>query len=141
VSSQGCLVDPANLCGQHLVFSDAGVCEMPRAPNDAATSIADAAEDATLPSDSATASESADAGLTVASDASHIATGLGATCQTSADCAQFDATYCETFQSHTCLIQNCVPDPSVCPMGWSCCETTTRFGLPTLCLPAGQCPN
>jgi hypothetical protein len=123
--STGCLVDASKPCGLEYVLDDSGVCLLP----------ADAALD---PPDVASADVSiGDAGVIDAS----MPTGLGATCQSSADCAAYQATYCETFQSHTCLIQDCAANPSICPAGWGCCTSVTRYGLPTLCIPDGECPS
>jgi hypothetical protein len=66
-------------------------------------------------------------------------TGVGQTCTSSADCANSEATYCETLQSHVCLVQGCSKSPDDCFSGNACCDLTT-LGLPTLCLPAGACP-
>jgi hypothetical protein len=66
-------------------------------------------------------------------------TGLGETCQSSADCSGYEASFCETFVSHVCLVQGCTLGGSDCYAGASCCDLS-RFGMPTLCVPTGQCP-
>jgi len=58
------------------------------------------------------------------------------------DCAGTAATYCDSFQSHSCLIQGC-GSGSPCPGDWSCCEISL-IGV-TLCiepsgLTDGSCP-
>ena len=70
-------------------------------------------------------------------------TGFGTTCQSNADCAGFEASYCESLSSHSCLQNDCKSDPSVCPGDWGCCDIAL-LGQ-SLCLPAGeldggQCP-
>lgn len=66
-------------------------------------------------------------------------TGLGISCTSDADCAGFDAAYCEPFQSHTCMINNCVSDPNVCK-SWACCDLTMLAGT-SLCVPQDQLTN
>ena len=61
--------------------------------------------------------------------------GVGATCATSADCTG-DAKYCETAQSHVCLISGCSLTANDCPRDLTCCDFS-NFGLGTLC--AGAC--
>lgn len=61
--------------------------------------------------------------------------GLGDTCGSSADCTG-DATYCDTFQSHTCIVQGCSLTDNDCPRDQMCCDFS-NYGLGTLC--AGAC--
>lgn len=66
-------------------------------------------------------------------------TGQGVACQSPDDCADFEATYCETFQLRVCLVEGCVLSPDSCHEGWTCCDLSP-FGLDqTLCVPEGQC--
>jgi hypothetical protein len=70
-------------------------------------------------------------------------TGFGTACQSTADCAGFEASYCEALSSHSCLLNGCKADPSECPGDWSCCDIALLGQA--LCLPAselsnGQCP-
>lgn len=65
--------------------------------------------------------------------------GVGQKCTTSADCASFEATYCESIQSHVCLVQGCTKAPNSCFPGNDCCDLTS-VGLPTVCVPTGTCP-
>jgi hypothetical protein len=62
--------------------------------------------------------------------------GLGASCTSSADCAGTDAMFCDTYQSHTCIVAGCSLDESECPRGTMCCDFS-QYGLGTLC--AGAC--
>jgi hypothetical protein len=48
--------------------------------------------------------------------------GLGDTCASDADCAGTDATYCELYQSLTCVIQGCKEDGGLCPGDMQCCD-------------------
>jgi hypothetical protein len=71
-------------------------------------------------------------------------TGQGAHCDTSADCAGNEATFCENLQSHTCLLEKCATHENVCPNEWSCCDLTSLIGA-SLCVPPerlvdGACP-
>jgi hypothetical protein len=71
-------------------------------------------------------------------------TGQGAHCDTSADCASYEATFCEALQSHTCLLEMCATGTNTCPSEWSCCDLTSLIGA-SLCVPPdrlldGACP-
>jgi hypothetical protein len=67
-------------------------------------------------------------------------TGQAAPCSSAADCAGFEATYCEMIQGHVCLVQGCTLSPNDCFYGWSCCDLTLLIGV-TLCVPDGECPT
>src|SRR6187402_947391 len=43
--------------------------------------------------------------------------GLAMSCTSDADCAGTEATYCDTFQSHSCLVQGCTVAPDNCFTG------------------------
>lgn len=69
--------------------------------------------------------------------------GLGTACEASADCAGFEASYCESVSAHACLVNDCAPDPDKCHGDWVCCD----IGLlsQSLCIPPseledGNCP-
>ncbi|HKO51129.1 MAG TPA: hypothetical protein VJV79_25645 [Polyangiaceae bacterium] len=65
--------------------------------------------------------------------------GLGMSCTADVDCAGTEATYCDTFQSHSCLVQGCSLTPDNCFVGWECCDLSS-FGVPQpLCIPQGAC--
>jgi hypothetical protein len=66
--------------------------------------------------------------------------GQGAACETSADCASYEATYCEVIEGNVCLVQGCGDGSVECFEGWQCCDLTA-FGLPMLCVPEGECPS
>lgn len=71
-------------------------------------------------------------------------TGQGEHCDTSADCAAYESTFCETLQSHTCLLEKCATHENTCPNEWSCCDLTSLIGA-SLCVPPerlmdGACP-
>jgi hypothetical protein len=74
-------------------------------------------------------------------------TGLGAPCTSNADCESFEASSCDTFQTHTCLLQGCATGDSVCPNEWGCCDYSGLLGAPlSVCIePAGltdgACPQ
>lgn len=67
-------------------------------------------------------------------------TGFLKACMSTADCAGNDADFCEPLQSHRCLMSNCKVSPNTCTGGQLCCDLG-KFGLPTLCVPPGSCPN
>ena len=74
-------------------------------------------------------------------------TGLGTACKSSDDCSAFDASYCETLQSHTCILQGCAVSTVACPNEWGCCDFSALLGAPlSVCyapamLVAGACPS
>jgi hypothetical protein len=64
--------------------------------------------------------------------------GLGKPCSAQEDCAGTDATFCDTFISHTCVVANCTLTGNECPRGTTCCDLS-NFGFENLC---GQsCPS
>lgn len=68
--------------------------------------------------------------------------GQGEACESSADCADFSATYCEVTMANVCLVQGCsMDDPLTCSDGLSCCDLEP-LGIPlTLCAPEANCPT
>ena len=68
-------------------------------------------------------------------------TGQGTPCESAADCAEFEATYCETVLAHMCLVEGCTVSPDSCHEGWTCCDLSTLGLDETLCVPEGQCPT
>jgi len=64
--------------------------------------------------------------------------GQGKSCVSASDCAGSEATFCETFMVHQCLVQNCTLSPNDCFEGWVCMDLS-MFGLPNLCTP-GSAP-
>jgi hypothetical protein len=59
--------------------------------------------------------------------------GWGKSCQAPADCAGGEATFCESFVSHTCIVEKCATNPSVCPSGNVCCDLSSLIGA-SLCV-------
>ena len=50
-----------------------------------------------------------------------------------------EATYCDTFKSHSCLVQGCSLTPNNCFSGWECCDLSA-FGVPQpICVAQGAC--
>ncbi len=66
-------------------------------------------------------------------------TGAFSPCAAQADCASFDANYCEMSMAKACLVAGCTAAPDNCSGGQSCCDLTS-LGAGTLCLPPGTCP-
>jgi hypothetical protein len=65
--------------------------------------------------------------------------GAGLTCSLDSDCAGTEATYCDTYVTHTCLVQGCTLTPDNCFTGSECCDLTS-FGIATpLCIAQGAC--
>jgi hypothetical protein len=68
--------------------------------------------------------------------------GQGESCAEAAECAGFEADYCDSFMTGMCLVQNCTVDPNDCFEGWVCCDMSfVPVTLPNLCLPPANCPN
>jgi len=67
--------------------------------------------------------------------------GQGAACDSAQDCAAYEATYCESFQTHQCLVEHCSTSPDNCFSGYQCCDLTSLGLNNTLCVPAGACPT
>ncbi|HEX5099212.1 MAG TPA: hypothetical protein VFV94_06915 [Polyangiaceae bacterium] len=65
--------------------------------------------------------------------------GLGKPCTSPADCAEGEATFCDTVVAKSCQVQGCTFDPDDCFIGYECCDLT-MFGVPQpLCIPEGAC--
>ena len=65
--------------------------------------------------------------------------GLFAPCNSSEECASFEATYCEVVYAHVCLVEDCSTTAQDCGFpGFTCCDFS-GFGLPNLCVPEGYC--
>jgi hypothetical protein len=64
-------------------------------------------------------------------------TGLGKSCAAASDCADGEATFCDTFMTHVCLVEGCSLESDDCFEGWVCTDLS-QFGMPKpLCLAAG----
>lgn len=71
-------------------------------------------------------------------------TGVGASCDSDADCAPYDAKYCAV-QTHACLINSCATKENSCQSMSTCCDYTALLAGLSLCLPNeqlndGKCP-
>lgn len=65
--------------------------------------------------------------------------GQGQPCTSSEDCAGTEATYCDSFNSRSCLVEGCSLSANDCFAGWVCCDLS-RFNVPQpICL-QGACP-
>lgn len=66
--------------------------------------------------------------------------GMETPCAADAECAGYEATFCETLYSKVCLVQGCSLSENDCFDGWECCDVTS-FGMPIpICIPEGNCP-
>lgn len=90
--------------------------------------------------DGCTSSDDCDGGFSCNADSvcERPPAGLGATCAGPDDCAGTEATFCDSFMTMSCQVEGCSLDPNDCFEGYECCDLT-MFGLPTLCVPAGEC--
>lgn len=101
---------------------------------DCGAPTADAADDATACVDTEDCPGNAYCDLTVTPAACREPpTGQGTTCASDADCAGFEASYCETVVSRTCLVSNCSPSLNNCSDDFLCCDFAS-MGLPSLCV-------
>lgn len=62
--------------------------------------------------------------------------GAGMPCSAPADCSG-DATHCDSFATHTCLVAGCSLTANDCPRSTMCCDLS-RFGIGNLC--TESCP-
>lgn len=67
------------------------------------------------------------------------ATGYGDSCKTSEDCAGKEASFCETLQSHVCIV-SCEAGADACFADEVCCDLSV-FGGSLICVPDGKCPT
>jgi len=72
--------------------------------------------------------------------------GFGDPCQSSADCAGKEASYCESLMTHVCIVNNCLPAPEDCPSQNVCCDVSAFVPGASLCvaisaLSDGKCPG
>lgn len=68
--------------------------------------------------------------------------GDGQACQSDADCAGTDATYCENHSSFVCYVEGCSLTANDCFPGKECCDLTgPSFGIikKQICVDAGSC--
>ena len=65
--------------------------------------------------------------------------GLGKACESDADCAGTEATYCDLFVAHSCQVQGCTLDPNNCFAGFECCDLSAFGVAQPLCIPEGAC--
>jgi len=66
-------------------------------------------------------------------------TGFGMSCQSDTDCADYEASYCEAFASHTCALAGCAEGAVTCPSSWTCCDYSALLGSAlSLCLTADE---
>ncbi len=66
------------------------------------------------------------------------ALGYGKSCKTQADCADGEATFCETLQTNLCIVPCTAETTSVCFEGEVCCDFSL-FNAGTVCTPAASC--
>ena len=71
--------------------------------------------------------------------------GLGEMCTGNADCASFDATFCDSVMTHTCLVEKCATGENACPASWACCDFSALLAGLSICVPeenltGGACP-
>ena len=60
--------------------------------------------------------------------------GVGKSCTSPADCTG-DAMFCDTYQTHSCIVAGCDLVKNDCPRGQTCSDFS-MFGLPNLCVGA-----
>ncbi|MET0341240.1 MAG: hypothetical protein ABW252_09565 [Polyangiales bacterium] len=73
--------------------------------------------------------------------------GLGTACESNADCASFDARFCDSLLTHTCILSGCATREITCPNEWLCCDYSALLGSAfSTCTPpsystSGTCPQ
>lgn len=67
-------------------------------------------------------------------------TGQDEHCEAQEDCAGYEASFCDTLVSFTCLVPNCTVSPDSCSEGKDCCDISALgLGVSTLCIAQGLC--
>ena len=67
--------------------------------------------------------------------------GAGQACTSAADCAGTEATYCDSYMAHACLVEGCTVSLNDCYEGTDCCDLS-QFGVPKpVCVAKGGCPQ
>jgi hypothetical protein len=64
--------------------------------------------------------------------------GYGKTCDSQADCADGEATFCEVLQSNVCIVPCTAETTDVCFQGEVCCDFSL-FKAGTVCTPTAAC--
>lgn len=92
----------------------------------------------TGPTPECTVNDDCEAGEICEAEACTPVTGFGAACTEQDQCADFEASYCDTYQSK-CTISDCTVAPDSCPSAYDCCDLSL-FGFAIMCIPEGGCP-
>lgn len=71
--------------------------------------------------------------------------GLGASCMSNDDCASGEAKYCDSVQTHMCILAGCAKGDVKCPSYYGCCDLNSLVPGLSVCtppsgLPDGKCP-
>jgi hypothetical protein len=71
--------------------------------------------------------------------------GLGASCMSNDDCADGEAKFCDTQQTHSCILTGCANGDVKCPGYYGCCDLNSLVPGLSVCtppsgLPDGKCP-
>ncbi|MFT3924483.1 MAG: hypothetical protein QM778_18235 [Myxococcales bacterium] len=117
--ASACLYDTNNRCGPHEVFKDdLCVCESGFVLNGNACKAEPKAP-------------VSDAGSDASASAEHGYTGQLEPCSSNADCAGFDASFCNVKDGY-CIVPDCTADS--CDPGWTCTDLSMFVpGLPMAC--------
>ena len=67
--------------------------------------------------------------------------GAGMPCQSPADCAGTEATFCDLAVTHTCLVQGCSLTADDCFQGTQCCDLSGFGVAQPICVQSGTCPT
>lgn len=149
-----CAIDGAEACGEHQVYKRGGtalryaVCVCDEADGyvfdeQRGYGCKRCAEGQSIVA-SRCMTPVSDAGADASDSAGEEPTGVGAYCDTDADCAGYDAKYCAV-QTHGCLVKGCATGEGTCPSRAVCCDYSALLAGFSLCLPSeqltdGQCP-
>jgi len=130
-------------CGDHEITSAMGACECE--PGYARTSPEEACEEGSAggcSSDDDCTDEGEGARCDLRATVPFCVaqpSGLNEPCTSDADCTDFEATYCDTFVTNSCLVQGCTLAPDNCFPGTECCDLTSVGIAITLCVEEGEC--
>lgn len=148
----GCLIDDNNVCGENQEeftgLFDGCVCTKGFVPNDDGVGCKPCPAGQSAMGGRCVADKLPDAGGGDAMSmmpARNGTVGQDMPCSGPADCASFDATFCQTLAApNICLVQGCITGDRVCAGDRVCCDLSA-YGVPALtaanglCVPASGC--
>ncbi len=152
----GCAIEGNEACGAHQVYKTGGdileyaVCVCDEAKGYVFDELqgygCKRCPEGEMPIGGKCAAPAPDGGqeLADASSSPSAPTGVGEYCESSDDCADFDAKYCAV-QTNACMLDSCATGANTCTADTVCCDFSKLLANFSLCVPAeqlsgGNCP-